>query len=55
MTTPTFGFSFVVLGKGELRIEAEDTHDNRFIENMSIVDGGPGGIDQARVIRYSAP
>jgi sulfur-oxidizing protein SoxY len=38
---PTFRFWFVPHGKGELRVEVEDTHDNRFIQSVPIVEGGP--------------
>ncbi len=38
---PTFRFWFVPQGKGELRVEVEDTHDNRFMQSVPIVEGGP--------------
>ena len=38
---PTFRFWFVPHEKGELRVEVEDTHDNRFIQSVPIVEGGP--------------
>ena len=38
---PTFRFWFVPHEKGELRVEVEDTHDNRFIQTLQIVEGGP--------------
>jgi sulfur-oxidizing protein SoxY len=42
---PTFRFWFVPLEKGELRVEVEDTHDNRFIQSLPIYEGAalPGG------------
>jgi sulfur-oxidizing protein SoxY len=38
---PTFRFWFVPREKGELRVEVEDTHDNRFMQSVPIVEGGP--------------
>jgi sulfur-oxidizing protein SoxY len=38
---PTFRFWFVPHEKGELRVEVEDTHDNRFIQSVQIAEGGP--------------
>jgi sulfur-oxidizing protein SoxY len=38
---PTFRFWFVPREKGELRVEVEDTHDNRFVQSVPIVEGGP--------------
>jgi len=38
---PTFRFWFVPHAKGELRVEVEDTHDNRFVQTLQIVEGGP--------------
>jgi len=38
---PTFRFWFVPHEKGELRVEVEDTHDNRFVQTLLIVEGGP--------------
>jgi sulfur-oxidizing protein SoxY len=38
---PTFRFWFVPREKGELRVEVEDTHDNRFIQSVQIAEGGP--------------
>jgi sulfur-oxidizing protein SoxY len=42
---PTFRFWFVPREKGELRVEVEDTHDNRFIQSLPIYEGAalPGG------------
>jgi sulfur-oxidizing protein SoxY len=38
---PSFRFYFVPHGKGVLRAEVEDTHDNRFIQSISIMEGTP--------------
>ena len=38
---PTFRFCFVPHEKGELRVGVEDTYDNRFIQTLQIVEGGP--------------
>jgi sulfur-oxidizing protein SoxY len=38
---PTFRFWFVPREKGELRVEVEDTHDNRFMQSVPVVEGGP--------------
>jgi len=38
---PTFRFWFVPQEKGELRIEVEDTHDERFIQTLPISEGTP--------------
>lgn len=38
---PTFRFWFVPREKGELRVEVEDTHDNRFMQSVPIMEGGP--------------
>ena len=38
---PTFRFWFVPREKGELRVEVEDTHDNRFIQTLPISEGAP--------------
>lgn len=35
---PTFRFWFVPRGRGELRVEVEDTHDNRFIESLPVAE-----------------
>jgi sulfur-oxidizing protein SoxY len=42
---PIFRFWFVPHGEGELRVEVEDTHDNRFIQSLPIYEGAqlPGG------------
>jgi sulfur-oxidizing protein SoxY len=42
---PTFRFWFVPEDEGELRVEVEDTHDNRFIQSLPIHEGAslPGG------------
>ncbi|HZP85395.1 MAG TPA: quinoprotein dehydrogenase-associated SoxYZ-like carrier [Burkholderiales bacterium] len=36
---PSFRFWFVPREKGELRVEVEDTHDNRFIQGISLPEG----------------
>lgn len=36
---PSFRFWFVPREKGELRVEVEDTHDNRFIQTISLPEG----------------
>lgn len=38
---PSFRFWFVPRERGELRVEVEDTHDNRFIESVPIAEGVP--------------
>jgi sulfur-oxidizing protein SoxY len=38
---PTFRFWFVPREKGELRVEVEDTHDNRYMQSVPIMEGGP--------------
>jgi len=38
---PSFRFYFVPHGKGELRAEVEDTHDNRFIQSITVMEGIP--------------
>jgi sulfur-oxidizing protein SoxY len=38
---PTFRFWFVPRDEGELRVEVEDTRDNRFIQSVQIAEGGP--------------
>jgi sulfur-oxidizing protein SoxY len=42
---PTFRFWFVPHDQGELRVEVEDTHDNRYIQSLPIYEGAmlPGG------------
>jgi sulfur-oxidizing protein SoxY len=42
---PTFRFWFVPRERGELRVEVEDTHDNRFVETLPVYEGAalPGG------------
>lgn len=36
---PSFRFWFTPRDKGELRVEVEDTHDNRYIQTINIPDG----------------
>lgn len=36
---PSFRFWFIPHDKGELRVEVEDTHDNRYIQTINIPDG----------------
>lgn len=36
---PSFRFWFTPHDKGELRVEVEDTHDNRYIQTINIPDG----------------
>ena len=38
---PTFRFWFVPQDKGELRVEVEDTHDQRFIDTIPLSEGAP--------------
>jgi sulfur-oxidizing protein SoxY len=38
---PSFRFWFVPHDKGELRVEVEDTHDQRYVESISISEGVP--------------
>jgi sulfur-oxidizing protein SoxY len=38
---PSFRFWFIPQEKGELRVEVEDTHDNRFIQSVPVVEGTP--------------
>jgi sulfur-oxidizing protein SoxY len=38
---PTFSFWFVPREKGELRVEVEDTHDNRYMQSVPVMEGGP--------------
>ncbi len=42
---PSFRFWFVPHQKGELRVEVEDTHDQRYIQTVPIAEGAalPGG------------
>lgn len=38
---PSFRFWFTPKQKGELRVEVEDTHDNRFVQSLPVIEGGP--------------
>ena len=38
---PNFRFYFTPYGKGELRVEVEDTHDNRFVQSIPVMEGTP--------------
>jgi sulfur-oxidizing protein SoxY len=38
---PNFRFYFTPHGKGELRVEVEDTHDNRFVQSIPVMEGTP--------------
>jgi sulfur-oxidizing protein SoxY len=38
---PMFRFWFVPREKGELRVEVEDTHDNRYMHSVPIAEGMP--------------
>jgi sulfur-oxidizing protein SoxY len=42
---PTFRFWFVPRKSGELRVEVEDTHDQRYVQTIPISEGAqlPGG------------
>jgi len=38
---PSFRFYFTPHGKGELRVEVEDTHDKRFVQSITVMEGTP--------------
>jgi len=36
---PSFRFFFTPTGKGELRVEVEDTHDQHYVQSIPIAEG----------------